>query len=159
MKVKQCNIWLFQKENLSTTISMKRSRRELSINMVNHKVSLKTKSPCSPVLPSHLKQGAVSTGYIEPSFWLVLTRKRYRHLITGTEVANIPSKICLLPKYLQRAESARKVEPPSPPRSSSLPVVIELGESRGWGLGWGSTLRGALWKRQGKSQVRQTADH
>jgi len=36
MKVKQGEsvIWIFLKLNLSTTISMKRSRRELSIDMV-----------------------------------------------------------------------------------------------------------------------------
>jgi len=54
MKVKQGKsaIWLFLKINISITISMKRSRRELSIDMVIH-VYLK-KISSSPVLPSYL---------------------------------------------------------------------------------------------------------
>jgi len=41
MKHGETSIWLFLKINLSTTISMERSRRELSIDVVIHKGILK----------------------------------------------------------------------------------------------------------------------
>jgi len=48
-------IWLFLKINLSTTISMKRSRRELSIDMVIHRGIVKnnqiTLFSCFTVIP------------------------------------------------------------------------------------------------------------
>jgi len=62
MKVEQGKsvIWLFLKINLSTTISMKRSRRELSIDMVIHKKIFENNQITllsSRVLPSYQKQG------------------------------------------------------------------------------------------------------
>jgi len=44
MEVKQVKsiIWLFLKINLSTTISIKRSRRELSIDVVIHRAIFKS---------------------------------------------------------------------------------------------------------------------
>jgi len=65
MKVKQGKgvIWLFMKMNLSTTISMKRSRRELSIDMVIQRGIYKNKHithlPCSTSIS---KKGLVFTG-------------------------------------------------------------------------------------------------
>ena len=49
------------KINLPTTISMKTSRRELSIDMVIYRGILMTKLCSSLVLPSYLKQGLVFT--------------------------------------------------------------------------------------------------
>jgi len=60
MKVKQGEsvIWLFLKINLLTTISMKRPRRELSIDMVVHGGILKkniTFFPCFTFIPKTLR--------------------------------------------------------------------------------------------------------
>jgi len=63
MKVKQgkCMVWLLVKINLSTTLSMKRSRRELSIDMVPHSGIYLKKNTLFSVLPSYLRQGLVFT--------------------------------------------------------------------------------------------------
>jgi len=58
MKMKEKSvIWLLLKINLSTVISMKTSRQELSIDMVIHRVICKNyQITLFPVLPSYLKQ-------------------------------------------------------------------------------------------------------
>ena len=59
MKVKQVEsvIWLFLKTNLLTIISMKRSRRELSIDMVIHRSIFKNNLITLFLCFTYLKQG------------------------------------------------------------------------------------------------------
>jgi len=62
MKQEETAIGLFLKINLSTTISMNRARRELSIDTVIHRGIFKNiQIALFPLLPWYLKQGLVST--------------------------------------------------------------------------------------------------
>jgi len=65
MKQGECVIWIFLRINLSTTLPIKRSRPELSDDMVIHMGILKiAKLRHSLVLPSYLKHGLVSTALL-----------------------------------------------------------------------------------------------